>query len=184
MGALTPVQGALRAHLTRSGRPPCPGQVSLVHTTRTSLHSVTNHPTHPVIAFLLPSSVTDSRSLVSERLLPCRFGVLQTSGRPRAFTRAPVWASPSMSRLAATLGRNVFALLRTASSPPVALHPASRRRSYLRLSGVGISRERTSTSQIAPAPRRTHSGNLLAGIQTCGARGSLCGWIPAKRLPE
>jgi hypothetical protein len=29
-----------------------------------------------------------------------------------------------------------------------------------------------------------HSGNLLAGIQTCGARGSLCGWIPAKRLPE
>jgi hypothetical protein len=29
-----------------------------------------------------------------------------------------------------------------------------------------------------------HSGNLLAGIQTCGARGSLCGWIPARRLSE
>ena len=71
---------------------------------------------------------------------------------------SPVWTSPLMRRLAATYGRNVFALLRTASSPRVALHPASRRRSYLRLSGVGISRERTCTSQIAPAPRRTHSG--------------------------
>src|SRR5208337_1967350 len=73
-------------------------------------------------------------------------------------SRSPVWTSPLMRRLAATYGRNVFALLRTASSPRVALHPASRRRSYLWLSGVGISRERTCTSQIAPAPRRTHSG--------------------------
>jgi hypothetical protein len=115
-----------------------------------------------------PPSVTVSRNLVSDRRLPCHVGVLQTSGRPRAFTRVPVWASPSMSRLAETQGRNVFAVLRTASSPPVSLHPASRRRSYLRLSGVGISRERTFTSQIAPAPRRTHSGMLLAGIQPHG----------------
>jgi len=71
---------------------------------------------------------------------------------------SPVWVSPLMRRLTATYGRNVFALLRTASSPPVALHPASRRRSYLRLSEEGISRKRTCTSQIAPAPRRTHSG--------------------------
>src|SRR5208337_2939970 len=71
---------------------------------------------------------------------------------------SPVWTSPLMRRLAATYGRNVFALLRTASSPRVALHPASRRRSYLWLSGVGTSRERTCTSQIAPAPRRTHPG--------------------------
>lgn len=105
-----------------------------------------------------PPSVTSFRNLVSDRLLPCRVGVLQTSGRPRAFARAPVRASPLMSRLAASPGRIVFALLRTAISPPVALHPASRRRSYLRLSREGISRERTSTSQIAPAPRRTHTG--------------------------
>jgi hypothetical protein len=105
-----------------------------------------------------PPSVTDSRNLVSDRPLTDPAGVLQTSGRPRAFARVPVWASPLMSRLTATYGRNVFALLRTASSPPVALHPASRRRSYLWLSGVGISRERTCTSQIAPAPRRTHPG--------------------------
>ncbi|MBW2306275.1 MAG: FAD-binding protein, partial [Deltaproteobacteria bacterium] len=37
----------------------------------------------------------------------------------------------------------------------VAPHPASQRRSYLRLPGAGISRRRTFTSQIAPADRRT-----------------------------
>jgi hypothetical protein len=104
-----------------------------------------------------PPSVIDFRNLVSDRLTLCPVGVLQTSGRPRALARVPVWTSPLMRRLVATYGRNVFALLRTASSPPVALHPASRRRSYLRLSGVGTSRERTFTSQIAPAPRRTHA---------------------------
>jgi hypothetical protein len=47
-------------------------------------------------------------------------------------------ASPCMRRLAAPQGRIVFVILRTACSPPVALHPASQRRSYLRLQGVGI----------------------------------------------
>src|SRR5437762_13673599 len=42
-------------------------------------------------------------------------------------------ASPRMSRLATASRRIRFVILRTASSPPVALHPASRRRSYLRL---------------------------------------------------
>ena len=46
-------------------------------------------------------------------------------------------ASPSPSRLAATPRRNRFVILRTNSSLPVALHPASRRRSYLRLHGYG-----------------------------------------------
>lgn len=135
--------------------------------TRHELPCIPSPTTPRTLSSLLccPPSVTGSRNLVSDRLLPCRVGVLQTSGRPRAFARAPVWASPLMSRLAASLGRNVFALLRTASSSPVAPHPASRRRSYLRLSGEGIPRERTSTSQIAPAPRRTHSGAFLAGIQ-------------------
>src|SRR4030042_4633501 len=43
-----------------------------------------------------------------------------------------------MRRLATPQGRIVFVILRTACPPPVALHPASRRRSYLRLLGLGI----------------------------------------------
>ena len=42
-------------------------------------------------------------------------------------------ASPSTSRLAAVSCRNGFVILRTTGSPPVALHPAFQRRSYLRL---------------------------------------------------
>jgi hypothetical protein len=128
-----------------------------------------------------PPSVTDSRNLISDRLLLCPVGVSQTSGRPRAFARVPVWTSPLMSKLVATYGRNVFALLRTASSPPVALHPASRRRSYLWLSGVGISRERTCTSQIAPAPRRTHSRGCGNPVAFPAGPYDLKGrrWIPA-----
>jgi hypothetical protein len=42
-------------------------------------------------------------------------------------------ASPWMSRLAAAHRRIGFVLLRAARSPPVASHPASRRRGYLRL---------------------------------------------------
>jgi hypothetical protein len=44
-------------------------------------------------------------------------------------------ASPNARRLATASRRIRFVLLRTAGSPPVALHPASRRRSYLRLRG-------------------------------------------------
>ena len=49
-------------------------------------------------------------------------------------------ASPPPSGLATTPRRNGFVILRTDSSPPVALHPASRRRSYLRLRSFGILR--------------------------------------------
>ena len=55
MDALTPVRGALRALASRNELPPWPGQVSLVNMTRTSLHSVTNHPTRPIIASALPT---------------------------------------------------------------------------------------------------------------------------------
>ena len=47
-------------------------------------------------------------------------------------------ASPRMSRLAATCRRIGFVILRAAFSPPVALHPASQRRSYLRLHSCDI----------------------------------------------
>ena len=49
-------------------------------------------------------------------------------------------ASPPPSGLATTPRRNGFVILQTDSSPPVALHPASRRRSYLRLRSFGILR--------------------------------------------
>ena len=50
-----------------------------------------------------------------------------------------VWASPLGRRLARRYGRIEFVILRMAPSPPVAPHPASRRRSYVRLqAGVGI----------------------------------------------
>ena len=47
-----------------------------------------------------------------------------------------------MSRLVVSRRRIEFVILRTASSPPVALHPASRRRSYFRLRGLGLPRHR------------------------------------------
>jgi hypothetical protein len=47
MGALTPVRPAYHR--------PIAGQVSLVHMVRPSLHSVTNHLTHSVIALFMPS---------------------------------------------------------------------------------------------------------------------------------
>jgi len=53
-----------------------------------------------------------------------------------------VWASPFTSRLATAPGRIEFVILRTTRSPPVAPHPASRRRSYVRLqTGERLSEE-------------------------------------------
>ena len=54
-GALTPDRGVLRTRARGNELPTCPGQVSLVHIALPSLHSVTNHPTHSVIASLLPT---------------------------------------------------------------------------------------------------------------------------------
>jgi hypothetical protein len=48
------------------------------------------------------------------------------------------WASPFPSRLATVSGRIEFVFLSTNGSSPVALHPASRRRSYFRLSGPDL----------------------------------------------
>jgi len=56
---------------------------------------------------------------------------LSVDGFPSRWGR--VWVSPFPSRLTATPGRIAFVILRTGRSPPVAPHPASRRRSYVRL---------------------------------------------------
>ena len=57
-----------------------------------------------------------------------RWPLYQSSQRHRLFR-----ASPSSSKLATGSRRNGFVLLQTGGSPPVAPHPASRRRSFLRL---------------------------------------------------
>jgi hypothetical protein len=54
-GALTPAQEALRTLIRGNEHPPCPGQVSLIHRTRPSMHSVTIHLTRPIIASPLPA---------------------------------------------------------------------------------------------------------------------------------
>jgi hypothetical protein len=51
-------------------RRPYNGQVSLVHMTRPSLHSVTKHLTRPIIAFRCPPSVMGSRDT---RITPSQF---------------------------------------------------------------------------------------------------------------
>ena len=53
MDALTPARLALRQ--TSHEHQPFSGQVSLVHVTRPSMHSVTKHLTRPVIAYALPA---------------------------------------------------------------------------------------------------------------------------------
>ena len=83
----------------------------------------------------VPSPTTRCRprllGLVSLPRLTARVCLVSLLG-----TRAS-WASPFPSRLATATGRIEFVILRTSSSSPVALHPASRRRSYLRLSRSG-----------------------------------------------
>ncbi len=51
-----------------------------------------------------------------------------------------------------------FVILRTASSPPVALHPASQRRSYLQLQGLGLP-----WHGLSPCWCRAFTGALISG---------------------
>ena len=61
-----------------------------------------------------------------------------------------------MSRLATALRRIRFVILRTAGSPPVAPHPASRRRSFLRLRSQRPAPTRTCTV-LTKRPHGAHS---------------------------
>jgi len=55
MGAVTPAQQALRTLIRGNELPPFAGQVSLLHSSRPSMHSVTKHLTRPAIASPLPA---------------------------------------------------------------------------------------------------------------------------------
>jgi hypothetical protein len=71
------------------------------------------------------------------------------------------WASPLSSRLATTTGRIEFVvILRTDRSPPVALHLASRRRSYVRLQCSNPTLTGTCTPPIQHHRKRTRCGIL------------------------
>jgi len=76
-------------------------------------------------------------------------------------------ASPSPSRLAATYRRIEFVILRTEGSLPVALHPASRRRSYLQLRGLGLPRH-----GLSPCCVHAFTGALGAGLARERAAGA------------
>ena len=65
--------------------------------------------------------------------------------------------SPCMSRLVAVPRRIEFVILRTDCSPPVALHLASRRRSYLRLRSLWLPPTRTFTVLMWRPHGRTHT---------------------------
>src|SRR6516162_2817547 len=70
-----------------------------------------------------------------------------------------------MSRLVAAPRRIEFVCLRTDSSPQIALHLASQRRSYLRLRSLWLPPTWTLTMLMWRLHGRTHSRMLLAGIQ-------------------
>ena len=70
-----------------------------------------------------------------------------------------VWVSPLPRRLTTTTGRNEFVILRTSRSPPVALHPLSRGRSYFRLQSSDPTLTGTCTLLIQHHHKRTRPGN-------------------------
>src|SRR6266704_6106156 len=81
-----------------------------------------------------------------------------------------------MSRLVVTPRRIEFVILRTASSLPVALHPASQRRSYFQLRGHGLPRHglppcclRAFTGALVPAKAGTQNWRVVldTGLRRC-----------------
>jgi hypothetical protein len=132
-GALTPAQGALRTLARGSEHPPYPRQVSLVHTARPSMHSVTKPLARPAIASPLPA----------QRDLPGLSLGLDFTLNPEARR----YARPNCVRYPTDC---MFA---SGCSPPrlaaAQLPLATRERAS---PGAG-----TSTPLIAPAPRRTDS---------------------------
>jgi len=75
-----------------------------------------------------------------------------------------IWASPFASRLATTTGRIAFVTLRTGRSRSVALHPSSRRRSYVQLQSSDRTLTRTRTSPIQDTYKRTSRVRQNAGL--------------------
>ena len=133
---------------------------------------------------LLASCIKPSDRSASNHLLsPLGFGlVLSRELTARSADRIPcgdhsvTWASPFASRLATTTGRIEFVILRTSRSPPVALHPLSRGRSYVRLRGSNPTSTGTLTLPIQYTHKRTNGrpvGGCLCGRSQRWERGIL-----------
>jgi hypothetical protein len=135
-GALTPAQGALRTLIRGNEHPPYPRQVSLVHTARPSLHSVTKHLARPVITCPLPAQ--------PDRL-PGLCPGLDFALNPQARH----YARPNRVRHDPTGCRFVSGC----SPPRVAATQLPLTTREQASPGEG-----TFTPQIAPAPRRADSG--------------------------
>ena len=133
MDTLTPARPALRRFSSHELQP-CIGQVSLVHMTRPSMHSVTNHLTRPVIAFSLPAQ----RDGLPDILSGLDFTMNEQARR---------YVRPNRVR------HPTDCMFASGCSPPrlaaTQLPSATR---------IGHLLGKDSHSQIAPAPRRTHSG--------------------------
>ena len=96
--------------------------------------------------------------------------VTRTSPSLRPLSVCDVFqASPCNRTLAVTPCRIEFVIVRTASSPPVALHPASRQRSYFRLRGAWAYPD-TDFHHAVCTPSRAH--DCRAALRNDGA-----GWF-------
>ena len=105
---------------------------------------------HGLLARLLTGAVGQCKIFQALCVGPCQGNAELPStwflvrGLPHEFmARVPIrtkasWASPIPSLLATAIGRIEFVILSTGRLSPVALHLASRQRSYLRLSKSGL----------------------------------------------
>ena len=132
MNALTPERPVLRILIRDNEHRPCTRSGLLALCIKPADRSASNHLLSPPVL-----------GLVSNRSLPRD---LATASLTRDLS--VTWASPSSSRLATTTGRIEFVILRTSHSPPDALHPLSRGRSFFRLQSSDPTLTRTSTSLI------------------------------------
>jgi hypothetical protein len=112
---------------------------------------------------LTPASVTSATGLPAYLAITSQRSASNHVMRPSIALHArysvpdEFQTSPRMSRLVATSRRIEFVILRSASSLPVAPHPASQRRSYLQLRGHGLPRH-----GLPPCGYRAFTGALIA----------------------
>jgi len=145
MDALTPADVTTPTGLPDSG-------------TRPSHHSVSTHPRAPRRRFRtlpLSSPRFPSGSASSPLPVPPVPQQRPPASRPLWVGPSQVWTSPFTRRLVALSGRIEFVILRTGGSPPVASHPASRRRGF----GQFRAGERLPDGDFHPAdwvPSRAH----------------------------
>jgi hypothetical protein len=133
MEALTPVR------LSPAYRSPC-----LTYSTFLTIPPPTTLCTPAVALYPLHCSQRDRSPISRPFVFPIDSGHRQNGSRLRHYLAG----SPN------TPGRIGFVILRTGRSPPVALHPASQRRSYSRLQACSVNLKRTCTSLIGYAHRR------------------------------